>query len=391
MSQLIEGELFVVGGIVRDRLFNHFHGMTFRPKDVDLATSLNPDEVLSRLRSAKARSLKIKTLEIGKSFGVVAAVFPSGETYEIATFRSEWYDPEDGDGRRPDHVEFSTPEIDAQRRDLTINALFYNIENKEVVDYVGGIQDVEDIVIRPVGDPSLRYQEDRLRILRTVRFSCRYKDVPNILDALDKETLAAIDKWKGLPGVSPERIAVEFQSGIKQAIHVEQYLHSLHCLDLFPAMFPDMEVDPSMVLEADSRNANVVMAKIFPEGGINPKGMHKKLISLKYDGEAAHRVQFLCSLFAFHPENVYSFLKSRDRFEFSMLEDVRELCRCTGLDSAEMEKFMLFQPTVTAADFPDLEEGPLLGQAIREGIRKEYAECRSHSLGFCDSKDGKEG
>lgn len=379
-------DLYVVGGVVRDRLFEHFHGHTFEPKDVDITTSAHPDTILERLRSVKAKSLKINALEIGKSFGVVAAVFPSGNIYEIATFRNEWYDPEAGDGRRPDMVQFSTAEADAQRRDLTVNAIFYDINAEEAIDYVGGIEDVRLKMIRPVGDPSQRYREDRLRVLRTVRFLCRYKEFDDIERALDDRTRDAIERWKSLPGVSGERIVAEFQSGLKQSLSPERYLTSLRDLNLFPAMFPGLDHDDSMVEEAETRNANVVLAKIFPDAALNPKGFAKKLIALKYDGETANRAQFLSSLFAFQPSDVYAYLKSRDRFSVP-IEEVREMCRVTSLDREEMEKLMLFRPTVSAKNFPDLEEGPLLGAAIREGITKEYAECPYPSLESYDSKE----
>ena len=372
---------------MRDRLFEHFHGHVFDPKDVDIATALPPDIVLEKLKGVKAKSLRIKTLEIGKSFGVVVAVFPSGNEYEIATFRNEWYDPEAGDGRRPDKVEFSTAQEDAQRRDLTINGLFYDIRDEEVIDYVEGIHDIEHIIVRPVGDPVQRYREDRLRVLRTVRFTCRYKEFNDIREALDDSTLAAIEQWKELPGVSGERVIVEFQSGLKQALCPEQYLISLDILDLFPAMFPGLQVDHVLVQETDSRNTNVVLAKIFPQEALDPKSFARRLIGLKYDAETAHKVRFLASLFAFRPEEVYLCLKLRDRFNTPMIDDVRELCDCTCLDRQEMERLMSFTPTVTAANFPDLEEGPLLGEAIRAGITREYAECPYPLSESCKSKE----
>jgi tRNA nucleotidyltransferase/poly(A) polymerase len=266
-------ELYVVGGCVRDALFEHFHGFTFNPKDYDLATPEHPDTVLEVLRSPKCRHNGIKALEVGKAFGVVVAVFPSGNEYEIATFREEWYDPDAGDGRRPDEVKFSTPEADAQRRDLTINSLFYNIVDSEIVDHVGtGISDIENVIIRPPGDPSQRYREDRLRVLRTARFFSRYRSDP-ATEHLTDETLQAISEWKHLPGVSLERVVAEFCSGIKQAIQPDHFLASLQNLDLYDAIFPDRRVN-SLGFAAKTRSPAVVLACLLHE---HRKGLNKYL------------------------------------------------------------------------------------------------------------------
>ena len=116
-------QLFVVGGAVRDHLLG------IEPKDFDLATNATPDEIIEI-----ATNGNLKIVEVGKAFGVVIV-----GGHEIATFRKDI-----GKGRRPDSVEFTTIEGDVERRDLTINALFLNIDNGEIVDLVGGIQDLEE-------------------------------------------------------------------------------------------------------------------------------------------------------------------------------------------------------------------------------------------------------
>ena len=141
---------YVVGGAVRDAILGS------SPKDFDLATDAKPDEV-----EAIAKQGKFKTVDVGKSFGVVIV-----NGHEIATFRKDI-----GKGRRPDAVDFTDIKGDVKRRDLTINALFYDIGKKQIVDLVGGIADLKKKKIRTVGNADDRFDEDPLRKLRAVRFA----------------------------------------------------------------------------------------------------------------------------------------------------------------------------------------------------------------------------
>ncbi len=143
---------YFAGGCVRDAL----RGVA--PKDFDIATSAPP---------AAVQKLFPRTYAVGAHFGVVV-VLEEGMQFEVATFRS------DGvyiDGRRPAAVTFSTPEEDAARRDFTINGMFFDPATDEVIDFVGGRVDLEAKVLRAIGDPAQRFAEDRLRMLRAVRFA----------------------------------------------------------------------------------------------------------------------------------------------------------------------------------------------------------------------------
>ncbi len=143
---------YFAGGCVRDRLLG------FAPKDYDIASSARPEEV---------QALFPRTFAVGAHFGVVV-VHEGGHDFEVATFRS------DGayvDGRRPEGVVFSSPQLDAERRDFTINGLFYDAISEEVIDFVAGRADLTARVLRAIGDPVARFREDRLRLLRAVRFA----------------------------------------------------------------------------------------------------------------------------------------------------------------------------------------------------------------------------
>ena len=216
-------EFYVVGGAVRDALLGK------SPKDYDVATDATPDQVIKILKSHGRLRLDLT----GKSFGVVRVRTPDDNEYEIATFREDI-----GKGRRPDAVSFTTIESDVKRRDLTVNALFYDIAAGEVVDYVGGIQDIKDGVIRAVGDPADRFDEDKLRVLRAVRFAGRMGS------DLDEETTQAIISDPYLEGVSADRISEEFKKGISQALQVPHFLSIMYDLGLFEEIFPDLQINP---------------------------------------------------------------------------------------------------------------------------------------------------
>lgn len=146
-------EAYFAGGWVRDFLLRR------KPQDIDIATSALPDEVLRIFPHATP---------IGAKFGVVQ-VRTYGHTYDVATFRSE------GpylDGRHPSSVSFSGPEQDAMRRDFTVNGLFYDPVELRVIDFVRGEADLHLKVLRTIGKPEERFGEDKLRMLRAVRFSC---------------------------------------------------------------------------------------------------------------------------------------------------------------------------------------------------------------------------
>lgn len=146
---------YLAGGCVRDRLL----GMT--PQDYDIATSAPPEAV---------QALFPNHVAVGAHFGVILVRLPEGK-YEIATFR------QDGpyrDGRHPESVSFTDAAHDAQRRDFTINALFYDTVTESVIDYVGGQADLRAGIIRCVGVAERRFEEDHLRMLRAVRFAARF-------------------------------------------------------------------------------------------------------------------------------------------------------------------------------------------------------------------------
>ena len=178
-------EAFLVGGCVRDLVMGR------APKDYDVATGARPEQVAKLFR---------RTIPVGAKFGVQMVMI--GKTpYEVATFRT---DLEYKDSRHPEGVVFSNPKEDALRRDFTVNGLFYDPLKREVIDYVGGREDLKRRLIRAIGDPAKRFAEDRLRMLRAVRFAAT-------LDfQMDPKTFEAVRaSAEKILEVSPERIRDE--------------------------------------------------------------------------------------------------------------------------------------------------------------------------------------
>ena len=180
------------GGCVRDELLG------LAPKDYDVATSARPEEVCRLFR---------RTVAVGMSFGVIEVLGPRTDKgflrVQVATFRS---DGAYSDGRHPDAVVFSSAEEDARRRDFTINGMFFDPLEGRLVDYVGGQEDLRAHVLRAIGDPRARFAEDRLRMLRAVRFAVRFDF------ALDPATAEAIREMAPqIVAVSAERVAEELR------------------------------------------------------------------------------------------------------------------------------------------------------------------------------------
>jgi poly(A) polymerase len=229
-------ETYWAGGCVRDRLLGKV------PKDYDVATTARPDEV----REVFGRK---RTRPVGAAFGVVLVSGPRGAgPIEIATFRK---DSTYSDGRHPDSVEFSTPQLDAQRRDFTVNGLFYDPVEDQVIDYVGGQDDLARGILRAIGDPRARFSEDKLRLLRAVRFAAT-------LDfQLDPETRGALEDMAAqVSQVSAERIADEMRRTLMHSNRVRGVV-LLHEVGLLEVTLPELAtVNRADALTARGRSAD---------------------------------------------------------------------------------------------------------------------------------------
>ena len=212
------------GGCVRDQL------MSRAPQDYDVATSARPEEVTELFG-------RRRTIAVGASFGVISVLGRRGSRpIEVATFRQdEGYQ----DGRHPDRVSYTDAEHDAQRRDFTINGLFYDPLADEVIDYVDGQRDLEAGIVRAIGNPRHRFTEDKLRLLRAVRFAAQ-------LDfELEAETQAAATEMAAqIVAVSAERIGAEIRRMLlddRRSVAISL----LRTCQLLPHVLPEALVESS--------------------------------------------------------------------------------------------------------------------------------------------------
>ena len=343
-------KLYVVGGAVRDFLTGD------KPKDFDLATDALPDEVLEILGS------KYKTNLQGKAFGVVV-VFTDDqpEGMEIATFREDV-----SKGRNPEVKLGATIEDDVKRRDLTYNALFYDLDTKDIVDLVGGRDHLAKGITQMVGDPTERFDEDSLRILRAFRFASRYGH------PLHKDTEAAIEKRKQLENIDPEtgdmkrisqeRVWDEMHKAWKQAKDYRNYLNFFTKFDMWSEVFPGSEINTELV---DSKDFVVVIANLFKLE--NPEGLEKRLVQdYKIESETATKIVFLLRLLQLTPELAFDMYKSKLQCH---IEDktILEWFRALGINDPIKIKFVEYKPSVSAQEL--MSQG-FKGKALGDEMKR---------------------
>lgn len=208
---------YFAGGWVRDYYMKH------PSADIDIATDATPEKILD---------LFSHTILVGLAFAVVVVVI-EGHQYEVSTFRKDLHYL---NGRKPVGIELCGPEEDASRRDFTINGMFYDPLEDRIIDYVGGQTDIEKGVIRAIGDPYARFTEDRLRMIRAVRFASRFGF------HIDPETEEGIKANADtlLPAVAMERVWQEFNK-MAAFPKFDEALIEMHRLGLLSTIFPSLK------------------------------------------------------------------------------------------------------------------------------------------------------
>lgn len=245
---------YFAGGWVRDYLMGH------PSDDIDIATDAPPEVIVG---------LFPRTLLVGVAFGVVVVLL-DGHQFEVTTFRR---DVNYVNGRTPEQIELATPEEDASRRDFTINGMFYDPIEEVVHDFVQGAADIGHRLIRTIGDPYERFFEDRLRMIRAVRFAARFGF------AIDFDTQQAIraNAVSLFPAVAMERIWQEFTKMAKYP-NFEEALVEMHRLELLPTIFPALKgVHLHDIKERvahfkhywQQTSTMVYLMALFPEAGVN--------------------------------------------------------------------------------------------------------------------------
>ena len=327
-------EIYVVGGAIRDFLQGK------KPKDFDLVSNALPEE------SKKILSPFFRVSdEQGKNFGVIRVYTDTEpEGYEIASYRKDISGGRDtkGDDQKVELGSHITIEDDVQRRDLTINSLFYDINKREIVDLVGGIQDIESGTIRSVGEASKRFEEDRLRIMRIFRFASR------VNGKIDEQTAEAIKKDNRLKGVSSkedvsqERIVDEMQKAYSQSKSYTFYLNLLTEFNMWEQIFPGVKINTKIV---DAQNYVTYLANLFKEEDTTK--LEKKLVEeFKFDSSTAMKIVFLIKLLTLNPQNVMELYSQKNR---SKCDDalIIDWLTVNGKNNEKLfTKFLEFKPSV---------------------------------------------
>lgn len=343
-------KLYIVGGAIRDFL----KGET--PKDYDLSTDAMPEDVIKMLEPHFRVQLQ------GEAFGVTV-VFPPEmpEGIEIATFRVD-----KTKGRKP-VVELGVSiEDDVLRRDLTINAMFYDLETREIIDLVGGKEDLKNNIIRMVGDPKMRIEEDPLRILRILRFATRYSS------KIDQKTKRAIKSENDISEISFERIwdrdNGEFFKAFKQSENFIDYIQYLIEFGLIEQILPGLKFKKDIF---NSQNIEIILAQLI--GDNDPKMVKKVFNKVTIPTDISKVVKFLIELKDFTKERVMDFYKDKKRFSIS--EDlIEEYISLLGL-KGDVEFFTKFTPEITAKDVMkefNIKPGPELGNKLKKVNIEEF-------------------
>lgn len=337
-------KLYIVGGAVRDSLLKK------SIKDYDLATDAIPDKVEEILKING-----FKTIATGKAFGVIN-VFTNQDEYEIATFRGETYS--DNDKRRPESVFFTDMKTDSARRDLTVNALFYDIDTHEVVDLVGGVSDLKKGIVRTVGAAQDRFGEDRLRILRAIRFAGRFGS------NLDPEVDSALQKDASLEGISGERIKDEFLKGLASSKSTKHFLEMIDKYGLFDWVFKGLNINRRFI---DNDDPLVLVAMLLSDNELSSLG--KKLNVLKYSIDENRKISTLIAMLNLDietgPKLKSLFLKSG-----LSSDQLRNFGANMGISTQLLDCFeeYLILPNVTGPEAMEKykieKPGPELGKAI---------------------------
>ena len=334
-------DIFLVGGAVRDFIQGK------EPKDWDLVTNALPEESKEILKGFKLSD------EQGKNFGVLRLYTKDEpEGYEIASYRKDISKGRDtkGDDQKVEMGKHITIFDDCMRRDLTMNALFYDIKNKQIVDIVGGVDDIKNGIVRAVGDAMQRFIEDRLRILRIFRFAAR---TGGTIDGNTAKAIRTDNRLKGIgptDDVSQERIWEEFKKAWTQAIDFNDYLNFFTEFDMWEQVFPESKINTNLV---ESKDFVVVMANLFKNESTN--NLQEKLVeeykipNSTESGKIATQMVFLINLLGLTIDDVPEMYKKKVQCSIKDTT-ILEWLDVNSINDPVKIKFLEYKPSVSAEE-----------------------------------------
>jgi len=345
-------KLYIVGGAVRDYL------MGKKPHDFDMVTDAQPDEVVNILKD-------YRTDIHGAHFGVVRFYTESEpQGYEIASYRKDISKGRNtkGNDKKVETGKHITIKDDVNRRDLTMNALFYNIKTGEIIDTVGGMKDIKDNIIKAVGNPLKRFDEDRLRILRCIRFAAVTGG------KIDKETSKAILQDNRLFGISEEddvsreRIFAEFlkvkEKSRKNADGdiITRFINLLIDYDIMDQIFPVLVTEKNIV---STQYLTVALAQCLRQNRVNDE-FKQTLVDAKIPTSYVNIISTLIKIFrdGVDENNVYN-LYREIKSNGVRLDILREWIKVMRINDKRVIALLKYQPTTTGHD------------VMKDGFKKE--------------------
>lgn len=344
-------KLFVVGGAVRDALTNK------HIKDYDLSTDATPDEMRGFIPQSssdnKGSKNKYTIIEAGNIFPVVHLMTPDKGRYEIATFRVDM-----GDNHRKPETRFATIEEDVKRRDLTMNALFYDLDTKEIVDLVGGIDDILNKRVRTVGEPSKRFEENQIRKLRAIRFTSR------VGSNLDKAIEKSFAKNNSLDEEAQEAITEEFIKGVLQSQDTPEYLNMIFKFGFDEWIFKGIGAKPESIV--DTKDISLIIASMARKMNGSNLRSHLKSV-LKYPDTVAKRASFFVKFQSFSEDKLQELWKlNKDSAKITEGEMKKAALLFESYNISEIEAFFKFSPQANSEDLMKLGfKGKALGDEIK--------------------------
>lgn len=352
-------EAFAVGGCIRDSLLGRV------PNDWDITTSAKPEDIMNIFEN---------TVETGIEHGTVTVVIDK-EPYEVTTYR---IDGDYTDGRHPDSVEFTENiEEDLSRRDFTINAMAYN-NSTGLVDVFGGREDLENRVIRCVGNPKKRFEEDALRMMRGIRFSAQ------LGFSIDKDTFKAIEEMAdSISAVSIERINVEFTKTLMSDAKKIMIYHETGILkNVLPELYTiekenlrkDFSIEKSIKMGIDCADlckkdlaCRLAGFFVYINEAIGIENTKKILKKMRYDNKTISKT---CELLKYSMRNI-SNNKEDLKYLLMKLDSVELLEDLIDLKAAEVDTYLETQKKIFEDESTKNDESDKVGLEVLEAFTVE--------------------
>lgn len=345
--------LYIVGGAVRDFMLGH------TPSNYNLCTDAHPEEVVKILQNARPA---IRVIKADTKAGVIK-VQVDGDEYEIHTMKKK--------GTEED-IFTASPAEDSEQRDCTINALYYDVLSKKIIDHHGGIRHIKDGVVKPIGKASDMLKKNGTHKYRMARMA---NQLPN--GRIDDEAKEAIHHMSADDDdVPPEKVREEFLKGLENAhTNVKRYLKTYQELGLLEKVFPKLELSQEFPDCSTCKSRAIVLASLLKNN--KPSKLVPALKDLRYSDREIKDAVFLINLLWFLPDHIYEFKKEVLNTSLTKRQ-ILDWAKSQKLDKDVIEKLVDYKLQVNGNDL--IEKEGLQGDALRDRVKKMEAAYFKKSL-----------